>query len=217
MHAINHINSMTISAMDKTTMDFLIKRVYLGYDIYRKYMIKREFEYCESADNFTMMGNYTLFNGDDLKKYLPRGKEILTGEAGDKFMDVKCLMENMYWGEWIKQYCLQQLVSIIVRGDVMRYAGGQIEIAWQSGSTDDKFNKQMIGRYLVKSITHQFSSYTVPAYNQKMVLIKNGYYDTDADLYIAAKPKMEKDESEYETEKTVGFSAGSSDSSEKGN
>lgn len=188
---INHINNLSISNVDKSTIDRLVKCNYLGYDIYRKYMIKREYDYFKSKDRYTMLGLYTLFNGDDLMTLVPKPQEILTGESGDKYMLAECLMDNMYYGEWIKQYCLQQLVSIYVRGHVMRYAGGQIEINWLSANNDEIFNKQMVGRYLVKSITHQFSSYTTPTYTQRMTLIKNGYFDTDAKVTTASKVNVE--------------------------
>jgi hypothetical protein len=49
----------------------------------------------------------------------------------------------------------------------------------------------MMGRYLIKSITHQFSGQTMPQYIQKMVLIKNGYWDSDSMLTPASKPKKD--------------------------
>jgi len=37
----------------------------------------------------------------------------------------------------------------------------------------------MKGKYLVKSITHSFQPRNTQCYTQRMVCIKNGYYDLD--------------------------------------
>lgn len=186
-HNANTILNTQVSSIDKTTIDRLVKCNYLGYDHMRKYMIKKEFFYQDAVDRYTMLGEFTLFNGADLDSFVLKPQEVLTGESGDAYHLAECLMENMYFGDWIKQYCLQQMVQITVRGDMRRYAGGQCEINWLSGNIDARFNKQMIGRYLIKSITHQFSGLTQPAYFQKMNLIKNAYYETDAAVTPASK------------------------------
>jgi len=189
-HDINTIHNITISNIDKTTIDKLVKCNYLGYDHLRKYQIKREYDYFKAKDRYTILGNKTLFNGDNLMSMVPKPQSFLTGESGDKYMLLECLLDNMYYSDWVKQYCLQQLVSIYVRGHCLRYAGGSIDIHWLSANEPDVFNKQMVGRYLIKSITHQFSTHTKPNYVQKMTLIKNGYYDSDAQLTDASKTNL---------------------------
>ena len=192
-HAINTISHWTLSPPDKTAMAALTKDVYLGYDIYRKYMIKMKYDYEKSQAHYTTLGKKTLFNGAELLSHMPYSREVLTGESGDKFMKAECLMDNMYLGNWVKQYCLEQLVSIVVRGHVRRYAGAQVEINWLSGNEHEKYNKQYMGRYLIKSITHVFTNkQNTGTYTQKMTLIKNGYWDTDAVVSVAAKPKVDR-------------------------
>lgn len=207
----NNIITMEVSPPDKTTINNLVRHVYLGYDIYRKYMVKREYDYFMSKDHYTCLGAFTLFNGDELISHMERGHETLIGEASDKYMKVECLLDNIYFGQWVKQYCLQQLVSIVVRGHVLRFAGGQIELNWLSyDKKDEKWNKMMLGRYLIKSVTHMWSSYSKPFYTQKLVLIKNGYWATDAAVTEAGKTKMEYqvvweeiDDYEPETEQDI--------------
>ena len=188
-HNLNNLTNIIISCVDQSSLNRLSACNMLGYDIYRKYMVKREYVYQDGNDRYTTLGDYTLFNKDNIA--LKKPQEILTGESGDKYMLVECLLDNIHFSEWVKQYNLQQLVSVMVRGDVRRYCGGQIEINWLSGNTDEKFNKNMMGRYLIKSITHQFSGQTMPQYIQKMVLIKNGYWDSDSMLTPASKPKKD--------------------------
>lgn len=189
-HYINHMRTADISCVDQTSCDKLMRCNYLGYDIYRKYQIKKEFDYMTSLGHYTCLGAHSLFNAGPIMEKIKKSEEVLTGESGDKHMKLECLLENMYYGEWIKQYCLQQLVSVIVHGHVLRYAGGQIEINWMSGNSDVIFNENYMGRYLIKSITHQFSGVTQPNYIQNLVLIKNGYFGSLGAMTPAAKTNM---------------------------
>jgi hypothetical protein len=61
-----------------------------------------------------------------------------------------------------------------------------IEIFWPSADIDDHYNKHMHGKYLIKSITHVFSGYKTPAYQQKLICIKNGYGESDVEELIKA-------------------------------
>ena len=63
--------------------------------------------------------------------------------------------------------------------------GGMIRIVWPSHSESNEnqysgeyFNKQMDGRYLIKSITHYFDKSLSYGWQQKLVCIKNGYKDS---------------------------------------
>jgi hypothetical protein len=74
---------------------------------------------------------------------------------------------------------------VSVRGHEERYCAAMIEIQWPSAeSVNNKFNKQLSGMYLIKSITHYFNGHNKPAYIQKMVLIKNGYEDCDLQTLV---------------------------------
>jgi hypothetical protein len=73
---------------------------------------------------------------------------------------------------------------MIVRGWEGRFAGMMMkELVWRGFEDDNKLgNKNLIGPYLIKSITHNFGTKT--GYTQRLVLLKNGYYKTDCDSLI---------------------------------
>jgi hypothetical protein len=50
---------------------------------------------------------------------------------------------------------------------------------WPSGDYVSVVDKNMMGKYLVKSITHNFTPLDPTPYTQRMILIKNGYHDSD--------------------------------------
>jgi hypothetical protein len=97
------------------------------------------------------------------------------------------ILKNIYYSDWVKRYCLQQTIQCTLEGHSDRYAGGMIEIKWPSADDDIQVDPNMVGLFLVKSITHQWTPLSKPVYLQKMVLIKNGYHDSDPGLFPALK------------------------------
>ena len=168
---VNKILNYQINQVDYNSMKLLSNNTYLGFDNNNKKFIKNEYNYKKSLKNFTILGEYSLFN--DKRISIEAGTTTNTGETNSKIMD------NMYYDNWIKQYCLQQIVTITVKGHNERYAGGMIVIDWPSNNTDSVSDKNMSGKYLIKSITHNFTPQSNPQYVQRMALIKNGYDDTD--------------------------------------
>jgi len=168
---INKILTHSISKIDYNVLSSMSGMIHLGYDILRKKLLRQEYDYIEALKRFTVLGSYSLFDSDRMVITAPN--ERTTGENDETVMD------NLYYSNWIKQYCIQQTVSITVVGHVERYAGGMIEIEWPSGDKDSISDKNMMGKYLVKSITHQFVPSATSPYIQKMVLIKNGYQNSD--------------------------------------
>jgi len=177
---INRILHYSDGRVDKRALERMMYFINLGYDIKRKRYLKNEYKYKEGLDRFTCLGNFSLFDsGND--EILSASQE-LTCEAEEEF-----IMKNLYWGDWIKRYCLQHLVDVIIEGHVERHCGGMIEVMWPSASDDSIYDKNMNGNFLVKSITHHFVPIQKPVYTQKMVLIKNGYADSDGILTAAGK------------------------------
>jgi hypothetical protein len=171
IHYSNKILNCNVSQVDYNTIQIISNNTYLGFDMQKKEFIKREYNYKDSLKRFTILGEWSLFDSDYID--ISSGITTNTGETEKQIID------NLFYSDWIKQYCLQQLVTITIKGHNERYAGGMIEIDWPSTNTDSKQDKNMLGKYLIKSITHNFSPKSKPQYMQKMVLIKNGYYDTD--------------------------------------
>lgn len=180
---INNIIKYRIHRGDKNSLGSLMRGFNLGFDIRRKKHFKNEYSYTEGLDRYTCLGEYSLFNED--RDFIEFNDQILTGEHDEEYV-----MKNMFWGEWIKRYSLQQTVSVVMEGHSLRHCGGVIEIVWPSSDENQPFDKQMVGLYLVKSITHNFVPSNQPMYTQKMELIKNGYHDTDGTLTPAGKIRL---------------------------
>ena len=177
---INKILKYTIGRPDHKSLERMMSYTGIGFDIKRKRYLKNTYSYMDALGRFTCLGDYSLF--DVGKNAILSSSQELTGE-----FEELAIMQNIYFGDWIKRYCLQHTVSIMIEGHVDRYCGGMISILWPTSSDDELFDKNMDGLYLVKSITHSFCPLQKPIYTQKMILIKNGYNSSDGTLTAAAK------------------------------
>ena len=163
----NKILSIERNGVDNSSRQQLSGGYRLGYDIKRKKNIKQKYSYIDNINKFkdNILGNinYPILD----PSIENQNRYINTGEKREDFID------NIYYNNWIKQYSLQQTISIYVKGHQDRKAGGVIKIKWPSVN-ENKPNQNLTGKYFVKSIIHFFSK-TPPYYNQKMVLMKNAY------------------------------------------
>jgi hypothetical protein len=175
----NKILSYNMSHIDRQSLGSLSGGIRRGYDSKRKKFIKREYVYTDALKRFTILGKKSLFikNIDN-----PNVRVENIGEAEENIID------NIYFGQWIKQYCNQLVVTFTVKGHEGRYAGALIDVEWPSTSDREIYNKNLMGKYLIKSVIHQFSGEN-PIYSQKLVCIKNGYYDSDDDSLAPAIKK----------------------------
>ena len=178
---INNIISYTINRPDKQNMRKLYGAYSLCWDIKRKKYIKVDLSYQEALTKFTCLGSKSLFaitDDTDIQIYKPH---LNINEDDEE------ILKNIYYSDWVKRYCLQQTIQCTLEGHSDRYAGGMIEIKWPSADDDIQVDPNMVGLFLVKSITHQWTPLSKPVYLQKMVLIKNGYHESDPGLFPAAK------------------------------
>lgn len=174
---VNAIKDFEINLVDFSAINTLTGESYLGYDIQRKKLIQRDYNFKDALERYTVLGTKTLF---------PEYIEIQNPIKNIETLDSERFMDNLWYGRWIKEYCNQQLVKITVDGHEDRHVGGMIRIVWPSSrnysqNTKDvaeKYNRQMDGKYLVKSITHFFSNDTDNGWAQKLTCIKNGYKDS---------------------------------------
>jgi len=114
--------------------------------------------------------------------FIDRPKKQIDGYGNAKILD------NIWYGNWIKEYCTQQLLEITVQGHEGRHAGGMIRILWPSKDVRSEIqNRQMDGKYLIKSVTHYLSNDVNGGYLQKLVCIKNGYGDSPNKSLVRAK------------------------------
>ena len=176
---INKIQDYKLYHVDLTSLRSLSGGSMLGFDIKRKKLIKRDFDYQSAIDRFTVLGKKTLF---PKSMFIERPRKNVDGGCDEKSLD------NIWYGNWIKEYCNQQLLEITVQGHEMRYCGGMIRVIWPSYNQEVEVqNKQMDGKYLVKSITHYFSNNVIGGYKQKLVCIKNGYGDSSNKELVRSK------------------------------
>jgi hypothetical protein len=149
----------------------------LGYDFESKSLLDKSYTYKTAIEKYTVLGKKTLFpDYSDTETNI-----ILEGD------DDPTILLNMNNDDFIKRYSKQMALIINVEGHERRYAGMMIDVIWPSIKKEHYFNKGMEGLFLVKSITHQFSSRSTPPYRQKMVLLKTGYTDSDSGLLMKSE------------------------------
>lgn len=180
---INKIKDFKLLKVDFNALRSLTGSTITGYDIQTKNIINKSYNYKDAVNKFTILGKKSLF---PTNMGINGSKIVVDGYGDEKILD------NIWYGNWIKEYCHQQLAEIVVTGHVDRYAGGMIQIIWPS--VDKKLgviNQQMSGKYLVKSITNYFGKNVEFGWVQKMTLIKNGYNNSpDTNLLNANRSNL---------------------------
>lgn len=164
----NKIIGYEMSGLDNMGRMELKGATQKGYNFKKKKLINKKYTYDDGISQFTLLGERSLFT--DISD--SNVHNVITGESNERIID------NIYYDNWIKTYSMQQILSIVVHGHEQRYTGGLIEVEWPSSHEKEVYNKNYAGKYLVKSITHQFAS-GIPTYRQKMTLIKNAFEGSD--------------------------------------
>jgi len=176
---INKINDYKLSHVDLIALRSLSGGTLLGYDIRRKKLIRQDYDYESAIKRFTILGRKTLYPKG---LFIERPRKTIDGYSNEDILD------NIWYGNWIKEYCHQQLLEITVQGHEQRHCGGLIRILWPSYDEEKEVqNKQMDGKYLIKSITHYFSNKVDNGYKQKIVCIKNGYGESSNKELVPSK------------------------------
>lgn len=208
-----------ILSYDNVNFKHLMGATYYGYDPEKgKEPFKKPFNYKQALEKTTILGNYSLFafmnpdakfddaNSQDTD---PSRPVIWTLETDEE------IIENIFYDDWVKRYCQQQMIETIVLGDVHRSIGDMAEIYMPrkfskvyKGSPEGvngtlgegnqydpqlkNYNPKYAGKALVKSITHYFQP-EPPGYIQKVILIKNGFESiTEGDFFPASKKNISK-------------------------
>lgn len=167
---LNRILNWEQNSIDTINFPILSGNKIKGYNFENKHFISKNKLYADNIKNYTLLGKYSLF--PDISNNNP--KVMLTGIESEKRLN------NVFQDEWIKRYNNQNVLAIYVKGHENRHADGMININWPSSDNEKEFyNKNSSGKYLIKSITHYFNPGTNPIFVQKMLCIKNGYYDSD--------------------------------------
>ena len=172
----NKIMNWSISGLDMIGLKFLSGSTKYGIDSMNKKFIKNEYKYSDMLEKHTLLGRSSLFPDID--------NEISSFDiVGTKSDEI----DAIYGNSWNKRYDLQHCFSMVVRGHEARYPGGMIKVKWDSIDKEEQgFNKHLDGNYLVKSITHIFTGHSDMSYKQKMVCIKNAYYESDVSALVSS-------------------------------
>lgn len=160
----NKILDWNMSGLDNSALRFVSGGTRFGFNTDRKEFIKQTYTYKDMLKNHVILGNKSLY--PDISTHMTFHN--LTGESNRDIID------NIFNDFWIKKYSMQQSMSITVRGHEKRKPGELIEIFWPSKWVDEHYNKGLHGKFLIKSITHNFNPKSTPFYIQKLILVKNG-------------------------------------------
>jgi len=158
------------------------KKISFNFDT--KTILEKTYTYntMMNSGKITVLGNKSLFKDISTDINIsPTDIEIVAD------YDERAL-ENVMYYDFIKKYIIQQAVSIEVPGYPSRPCGDLILIRWPSTLSGEVKNKNLDGIYLVKSVTWNFMN-RPPYFTQKLVLLKNGYSDSDVDLVEPAKKR----------------------------
>lgn len=165
----NHVKDFEVEGVDNSSMQQLSGGYRMGYDILRKKNITQRYTYKDGRKKYkdNILGKFEFPildpNTTGQERYLK------TAENREDFID------NIYYSNWIKQYSLQRAIMLYVKGHEQRKAGGVINIIWPSANDNETYNKNLTGKYFVKSVVHFFYKERNMEYNQKLVLMKNAY------------------------------------------
>ena len=175
----NDILSWYVMGIDNVNITNLAGISKLGYNNLKKEFLNSTITYEDMVNKYTILGEKTLFK--DLST-----ENIKFENTAEDNVNV---INNIYNNSWVKHYNIQQTISLTVKGHEDRYCSGLIKIIWPSKNENEKYNKNLSGIYLIKSITHYFSPTDNHHYKQKLVCIKNGYYNSDSQILMKAKNK----------------------------
>lgn len=176
----NKIFEWWINGVDHATMGIVRGGVFRGFDSSQKKLLQQPFAFSDGISNTVLHGKKAIFS--DLTDYT--SSQMTFGEATLENL------QSVIYHEWVRTYSLQNMVNIIVQGNEKRYCGHQIQIKWQSiDKVEQLWQKQLEGKYLIKSITHNFVGGGATGgmnYVQRVVLLKNGYQDSDSKSLLNA-------------------------------
>jgi hypothetical protein len=167
----NKILNWYVNPPDITSLKYLCGSTKIGYDFENKEIINQSHTYKDMINKYHIFGKTTLF------------RDISDTNTNINIVceDTPDILNNLILHDFILRYIRQLSVGIVVRGESTRYAGMIIDVEWKSTNEQNITDKMMEGLYLVKSITHQFTTGTnvTPPYRQLLTCIKAGYGKTE--------------------------------------
>lgn len=164
----NKILEWWISGLDRTGNSILRGGNWRGYDFNTKSLLQTGFTYADGVDKNVMLGRKTLYTRmDDLNS-----SNLLVGDSDSE------MLSDIAYNDWAKRYNMQFILNIVVEGKEERHAGQHIELEWPGIQGAEKMNDALMGKYLIKSVTHSFWNGSTYPYRQRLVCIKNAYHNS---------------------------------------
>lgn len=178
----NKILEWWINGIDKNSNSIIRGGTWKGYDFSTKKLLNYEQVYSDAADKTICLGRKTLYSQIDDN----RSSNVIMGDNSND------LLQSIAYNDWVKRYNMQFILNLVVEGHEKRFAGQQINIEWEAGprklGPTAQYNDLLKGKYLIKSVTHQFTPGSTYPYRQRLVLIKNGYTDVNSKVLYKVKP-----------------------------
>ena len=174
----NKILEWWFSGLDRTGNQTLRGGYWRGFDFNTKKLLQVGFKYSDGSDRNVMLGRKGLYGQmDDLNSS--------NHMVGDNNIDT---LVDIGFNDWAKRYNLQFVLNIIVEGDETRHAGQHIEIEWPGFTGEQsKMNDALKGKYMIKSVTHNFMGGGHFPYKQRLVCIKNAYQNINSAVLYNSK------------------------------
>jgi hypothetical protein len=196
---VNKIWEWWAQGIDKASMKPARGGLWRAVDTSLKKLYESEYIFSTGVENTTAVGTKSLFPDiSDNTSY-----HRLTGENTED--DLKMVL----YDEWVKSYDTQFMFNLISPGSEKRYAGQLLEIKWPSitrKGNNPIYQKQLNGKFLIKSITHTFVGRGTSNVNymQRLVVLKNAYQGSESEnLLNIPKEKQNISEAESTKETTV--------------
>lgn len=176
---LNKILSWKQEGPEKTSFKNISGGMMGGYNPLKKELLDPQYQYSKMVKNVTTLGKKTLFGNIDSLTNVN-----LTGD------DDENIIINMQYNNFIKAYSLQNILHIIVPGDHQRLIGDMIQVQWPSSNYAEVYSKVASGKYLIKTIVHHFAAASNPFYQQRLILMKNGYEEGSSYYVSASKTNL---------------------------
>ena len=175
----NKIYEWWISGIDKGAMKTgVFGGSFKGFNPHTKKLLENKWSFSNGVANTMIMGK---------KSFLPDISDLSSSIQLGSHTEEELL--NELYDKWLKKYTIQFAVNIVLPGNERRYAGHQIQVRWPSRDTvQKKWQRQLEGKYLVKSITHSFigSERSNINYMQRIILLKNGFQDSNSKALLSS-------------------------------
>ena len=160
-------------------MDAARGGIWKGFNPKEKKFLTNTYTYKDGINDLTAVGSKSLYS--DISDANSFHRIVAENTPED--------LQNVTYDTWVKNYNIQQQVNIILPGNEKRFCGMQIEVEWPSMQRHEftnkgvSFQKQMRGKYLIQSITHNFVGLSTGSninYTQRIKLLKNAFHESDA-------------------------------------